>query len=71
MKVEFLIARMDHTWDTEVIDIPDDDLKFERSDPDFLGDLNDWAMFNLAGKPGYDDVALIAVYCDNPEDMEE
>ena len=54
MKVEFLRAWEDQTWDTEVIDVPtmlQDDTT-----------LMDWANTNLAPQTQYRKVVLFTVY---------
>jgi hypothetical protein len=75
MKVEFLRAWEDRTWDTEVLEVPT--IQEDRKNGvDFdIGDLlNDalihWANTTLLvpGNKKYDGLALFAVYNNDPED---
>ena len=70
MKVEFLVALMDHTWYTKVVDIPDELLPQTIAghpnphDEIFDHEAAGWAMGNLREFQG--DIALVTVYCSDP-----
>lgn len=59
MKVEFLVALTDHTWYTQIVEMPDGTTMTNDQ-------ASQWAYEHITLFPG--DVALIAVYCDNLED---
>jgi hypothetical protein len=83
-KVEFLLAWEDHTWTTEVVDVPmlfdeDDEngVDFDQFPEAVNGDLVAWANENLALDPFYhsvdseERVILFAVYALDPQLEEE
>lgn len=75
MKVEFLLAWEDHTWTTEIVDVPTyqedpkNGVQFDIGD--LLNDaLVDWANMFLftPGNKRYNGLALCAVYNNDAED---
>lgn len=59
MKVEFLLAYEDHTWDTLVVDVvPAKGKRVPRS----IGGMIQWAQEHLAGQAQYRRVVLFGVY---------
>jgi len=75
MKVEFLKAYDDGTWDTEIIDIPEKVFSGFQSVP--LGSpgwktiVMNWAETKLAQQTQYRNVVLWAIYNEKPEDDDE
>lgn len=57
MKVEFLLAYEDHTWDTVIIDIPNTEINDEKDET-----LIAWANKNLLTQAQYREVVLISIY---------
>jgi hypothetical protein len=55
MKIEFLLAREDHTWDTIIEEIPD-------AVEDCGYDVVKWFLSGIENKPGYEDVVCAAIY---------
>lgn len=65
MKIEFLVAFLDNTWDTQIVDVPNDLLPqwygdVNSTDTEFDGQLNDWINSNMEKFHG--DIALVALY---------
>jgi hypothetical protein len=56
MKIEYLIAKDDRTWDTIIEEVPES-VGTDREA------LVKWAEDNLAGQSQYRNVVLFAVYC--------
>jgi len=56
MKIEYLIAKDDHTWDTIIEEVPEN-VGTDRQA------LVKWAEENLAGQAQYRKVVLFALYC--------
>lgn len=73
MIVEFLRAWEDHTWDTEIVTVPDTDLESIKVTPagDDAETLAKWAGEHLSGQTQYRKVILWSVYCVNPEGRED
>ena len=68
MKVELLLARDNGTWDTVIVEVPDNVL----SDSSVNGGAEQWFMTCGPGlTAAYRDVVLAAVYNDEPESEEE
>ena len=63
MKIEFLVARDNHTWDTVIEDTP----WKEGDDPAVI---QKWAEHTLAGQARFRDVVLFAVYSYTEDDYE-
>ena len=65
MKIEFLVALMDHTWFTKVLDVPDERLPPEPKDKTLydIGRVDEAAVEWANEQVGtLGNVALIAVY---------
>lgn len=56
MKIEYLIAKDDRTWDTAIEEVPES-VGTDREA------LLKWAEDNLAGQAQYRNVVLFALYC--------
>lgn len=76
MKVEFLRAWEDKTWDTEILEVPTIQEDRENGVDFDIGDLLNDALIDWANKtlivPGnrkYDGLALFAVYNNEPESL--
>ena len=65
MKVEFLVALTDHTWHTKIVDVPDKEMTLDPSSIAFDSEALMWALEHISQFDG--DIALIAVYCSDPE----
>ena len=65
MKVEFLRAWDDNTWDTEIIDLPE----FQQCGDTPDAGMVDWANNNLATQAQYRKVVLFAVYAIPDEEV--
>jgi hypothetical protein len=68
MQVEFLKANDDRTWDTEVIDVPDDAIKPQllHGSPKWMAAVLAWVHTNLDGTNQYRKVSFWAVYNEAP-----
>ena len=72
MKVEIIIARDDHTWDTEVVNVPDnlcDDLTVGDGSEWDAAVIN-WCQENLAPATFYRNAVFFGIYNANPESDE-
>jgi hypothetical protein len=73
--VEFLRAWEDRTWDTEIIEVPEQDddpdngVNFNQLSAAVIGDLLEWTdeVLLVPGNSKYDGLALFAVYNTEPE----
>lgn len=69
MRVEYLRAWEDGTWDTQIVDVPEAELikRTEAGDDDQT--LQAWAREHLMPQCQYRRVVLFAVYCTEPEEV--
>ena len=59
MRVELLLAYADHTWATDVVTVPEDELAGVE---DVDGEIVRWALDKLSPLPEYHDVVFWGVY---------
>ncbi len=63
MRIEFLRALEDHTWDTHIEDVPDDELQGYTPDQyEFDAEAIRWALENIHLKLEHRKVVMWAVY---------
>ena len=68
MRVEFIRANEDRTWDTEIIDVPDGVVKSQllTGSPKWVAAVQQWAQTKLSAK--YRKVVYWGVYNSEPEE---
>ena len=68
MKVEFIVARDDSTWNTTIIDVPDEVTKGIAShDPRWDAAIIGWAYDEPGTTSLYGDVVYWGIYNSDPE----
>jgi len=70
-KVEFIKAFENGLWETEVIQVPDDELEHGPGTWEFETEVMKWALENLWGQTQYRDVVYWGVYNSSPEEEDE
>jgi hypothetical protein len=71
MKIEFIKAHEDHTWDTEVINVPDDVTEgIPFTSPVWDSAIVAWCQEELSTQAQYRKVVYWGIYNSDPEQYE-
>jgi len=72
MRVEFIKASEDGTWDTETIEVPEGAVKSQliTGSPKWTAAVQQWAQIKLAGQTQYRKVVYWGIYNSEPEEQD-